>query len=163
MPMSLSKRADDYIYRLGVDQRTITRQLDGLQESDLFLQPQPRGNCANWVLGHIVQGRQNILRTLGLDAFWTADEEAIYARGSQPITSEASPHLTMQRLLGDLAQAEDILIVRLEQITDEEWDVLDEDGDSLAKVINFQIWHEGYHVGQFEVLRQLTGVNDHVI
>lgn len=161
--MAMSKRAEDYIYRLQVDQRVIRRQLDGLQESDLFLQPQPRGNCANWVLGHIVQNRQELLRTLGLEVFWTEAQEAIYKFGSEPITSQDCPHLPLERLLNDMVRSEDMIVTRLQSITDEELDVLDEDETSLGKTINFQIWHEGYHVGQFEVLRQLSGVNDKVI
>ena len=161
--MTMTKRAEDYIYRLQVDQRIIRRQLDGLQEGDLFLQPQPRGNCANWVLGHIVQSRQDILRTLGLESLWTEEEEALYQRGSEAITSPDSPHLALERLLDDLVRSEELIIARLESISDDELDVLDEDETSLGKTINFQIWHEGYHVGQFEVLRQRSGVNDKVI
>lgn len=161
--MAMSKRAEDYIYRLQVDQRVIRRQLDGLQERDLFLQPQPRGNCANWVLGHIVQNRQELLRTLGLGVFWTEAEEALYQPGSDAITSQGCPHLPLKRLLNDLVRSEDMIVTRLQSITDDELDVLDEDETSLGKTINFQIWHEGYHVGQFEVLRQLSGVNDKVI
>ena len=161
--MAISKRAEDYIYRLAVDQRVIRRQLDGLQESDLFLQPQPRGNCANWILGHIVQSRQDILRSLGLDVFWTEEEEAIYKFGSEPITSQDCPHLPLERLLNDMVRSEEMIVTRLQSITDDELDVLDDEEPSLGKTINFQIWHEGYHTGQFEVLRQLSGVNDKVI
>ena len=35
--------------------------------------------------------------------------------------------------------------------------------DTLRKRLAFMAWHDSYHTGQTEYLRQLTGVNDKVI
>jgi uncharacterized damage-inducible protein DinB len=37
------------------------------------------------------------------------------------------------------------------------------DEDTRAEHITFSIWHETYHVGQLELLRQLAGKNDKII
>ena len=34
---------------------------------------------------------------------------------------------------------------------------------TTAEFLHFLLWHETYHTGQTELLRQLTGVNDKVI
>ena len=161
--MTQSKRAADYIYRLQVDERTLHRQLNGLTNEDLLLQPEMRGNCANWVLGHLVLSRSELMERLGLAPLWSAEETAIYDRDTEPITGASSPHLSMDRLLADFKTAGEQLIARLETITDDELDAPYTETATLGRSVNFTIWHEGYHVGQFEYLRQLTGVNDKVI
>jgi hypothetical protein len=37
------------------------------------------------------------------------------------------------------------------------------DDETVAEKIAFSHWHETYHVGQLELLRQLAGKNDKVI
>lgn len=161
--MTKSIRAADYIYRLQVDGRVIHRQLDGLTNEDLLLQPDMRGNCANWVLGHIIQSRHELMQTLDIEPIWSAEELALYEPNSEPITSADSPHLSMDKLLADLKATEEKLVARLETITDDELETELREKLTLGKSVNFSIWHEGYHVGQFEYLRQLTGIADKVI
>jgi uncharacterized damage-inducible protein DinB len=161
--MAQSKRAEDYIYRLQVDERTIKRQLNGLTHEDTLLQPEVRGNCINWILGHLVLSRSELMERLGLEPIWGEAETSIYDRETAPITSLDCPHLTLDRLWEDFIVAGEKLVARLETITDDELDADYTETATLGKSVNFTIWHEGYHVGQFEYLRQLTGVNDKVI
>ena len=37
----------------------ITRNCEGLVHNETLIRPQPKGNCANWVLGHIVHNRSS--------------------------------------------------------------------------------------------------------
>ena len=48
----------------------IKRQTDGLSNADSLMQPTFRANCLNWVLGHIVVGRNRALVLLGLEPVW---------------------------------------------------------------------------------------------
>jgi uncharacterized damage-inducible protein DinB len=45
----------------------------------------------------------------------------------------------------------------------ERMEALDGETESMAERLAFAHWHETYHVGQLELLRQLTGKNDKVI
>jgi uncharacterized damage-inducible protein DinB len=161
--MANSKFADNLIYLLGVNTRVLHRQLDGLSDNDLLLQPDMRGNCFNWVLGHIINGRNSILKRLGEEPVWAEDEAGCYQRESGAITGPESPHLSMEHLLQDHQLTGDKIIARLETITDAELDEKISDDTTLGKSLSFSVWHEAYHTGQFEYLRQLTGVNDKVI
>jgi len=158
-----NQRAEDLIYRLQVNGRVLLRQIEGLTGEDLLRQPDMRGNCFNWVLGHIVSNRNSILKSLGAEEIWGEDERALYGRESQPITGAESPHLSMERLLEDHRISGERIEARLETITDAELDVMRNEETSVWRWISFLVWHEAYHTGQFEYLRQLSGVDDKVI
>lgn len=151
-----SQRAKHFIANLQRHEGILDAQLDGLTDHDLLLQPQPRGNCANWILGHITNARSGMLKALKEEPLWGEEERAIYGRGSEPITGVESPHLAMERLLNDYKEAGRRVIARLEAISDEELDGQYNEKSSLAEWMNFLVWHESYHIGQFEYLRQLA-------
>ncbi|MDQ7028136.1 MAG: DinB family protein [Anaerolineae bacterium] len=161
--MANSKRADGYIHLLGVNGHVIQRQLDGLSHDDTLLQPDMRGNCANWILGHINVSRSSLMERLGLEPVWGETAAAIYAHDTPPITDATCPHFPLEQLMADFTAAGEQIIARLETISDEELDADISETNILAGSVSFTIWHEAYHVGQFEYLRQLTGVDDKVI
>ena len=150
------------IGQLKTNDYVVKTQFKGLTDDDLLLQPESRGNCANWVLGHIVYGRSNILVCLGEEPNWGDEEGAMYAFGSPAITGADSPHLSMEQLIAvfDATQAQ--IITKLEATSDAEMDKPFRDS-TVGQNLSFLVWHESYHAGQFEYLRQLTGVNDKVI
>jgi len=43
----------------------VRTNVDGLTHEDSLLQPQPGGNCLNWVVGHLLFVDQRMLRRLG--------------------------------------------------------------------------------------------------
>ena len=142
----------------------IKRQTDGLTHEQSLLQPAFRGNCMNWVLGHMLEGRNGILQQLGQPAVLATPEDTFYKRESAPITS-ASPAVPLATLLTGLDES----LVRIEQglqsIAEEKMAIIinEERQTTLRASISFSVWHEAYHLGQLEYLRQLTGVNDKVI
>ena len=83
----------------------IRRQAAGLTQEESLRQPPFRGNCLNWVVGHLADYRDHILRALG----------------AEPVMGEAGERLF------------------------------------------FWYFHETYHVGQTELLRQLAGKDDKII
>ena len=83
----------------------IKRQTDGLSNADSLLRPSFRANCLNWVLGHIVVGRNRALVLLGLEPVWGDDERQVYETGSAPLLDDPVA-VPLERLLVllDLAQ-----------------------------------------------------------
>jgi len=146
----------------GIAYRVIMRQTDGLTQVDSLIQPPFRGNCLNWVLGHIINGRNATLKYLGEDPVWSEEINKRYDRNSEPITGEAENILTLPQLLHDLEVSQERIQAALKQISPERLaTVIDE--DTLEEQVRFLHWHETYHVGQLELLRQLAGKNDKVI
>jgi uncharacterized damage-inducible protein DinB len=148
------------------NQNVILRQVEGLSHADSLLQPEARGNCLNFILGHILIHREMLMEILGLDPVSVNSELSRYERDSEPITEDGEGVLKYERLLDLLAQSSEILINALDNIADEELEREVRPGESSATVgmrVEFYSWHETYHVGQTEYLRQLAGVDDKVI
>jgi uncharacterized damage-inducible protein DinB len=143
----------------------INAQLKDITPAESLLQPPYRGNCLNWVVGHILDIRQEWLEMLGLPGVMTEAEQKAYRYGSEPITSvsQAVPlESLVKRLDGTLAT----LVDQLEKLTQADFDREVEIWRGtmpLAEALSYFLWHESYHTGQLEQLRQLAGKNDHVI
>lgn len=146
----------------GLNHRVLHMQIDGLSHEDSLLQPPFRGNNLNWVLGHIIASRSTALATLGGEPVWTKEEAAPYAQESEPVT--AADAYPLKKLVADLDTAQERLEVALEQVTLEELAHVPEGKDrSLGERLSFLYWHEAYHTGQTELLRQLAGTDDKII
>jgi uncharacterized damage-inducible protein DinB len=145
----------------GLTYNVIHRQLNGLTHADSLLQPPFRGNCLNWVLGHIVFSRGSVLTLLGEDAPWTTEESDRYIRNSEPVTNEKDA-LPLERLLNALEESQARILSGLREVSAEKLATVNDD-ETVAERIAFLQWHETYHVGQLEPLRQLAGKNDKVI
>jgi hypothetical protein len=146
----------------GLIQRIIGMQTDGLTHEDSLLQLPFRGNCLNWVLGHILVGRNQALELLGGSPVLEADEVAFYDTDSEPVT-EGAQVLSLERLLADLRLSQERITVALEGADLEKLVVLNEREMELGQMLAGLHWHETYHIGQLEILRQLAGKNDKVI
>ena len=142
----------------------VTHQTDGLTHEDSLLQLPFRGNCLNWVLGHCLVSRERVLEMLGIEGTWTEEEIARYKFDSEPITSADDPAiLPFERLLADFERTQAQIADGFAEISEQQLAETDENGRSIAERLLFLAWHEGYHLGQTEYLRQLAGKDDKVI
>ena len=143
----------------------IRLQTEGLTHADSLLQPPFRGNCLNWVLGHIVAGRSQAHALLTGSPLWPRDEAARYETGSQPITTTEQA-LSLDRLLADLERSQQAITAAVERLSREDLAatvVFRGDQQPLGQALAGLHWHETYHTGQLELLRQLAGKNDAVV
>ena len=143
----------------------IMLQTEGLSHEDSLLQLPFRGNCLNWVLGHILVGRNRVLELLGQTPILEEVETWRYESESKPIVSDEQA-LPLSLLLRDLDRSQQQISAALESCSP----------GALARVIEGQRrqqsvgqaiaslhWHETYHTGQLELLRQLAGTDDAII
>jgi len=79
----------------------IQRQIKDLTHEQSLLQPPFRGNCLNWVLGHLVMSRQRILIMTNQPMLWTQEQCDRYERGSQPIV-DGKDALPFEKIVADL-------------------------------------------------------------
>ena len=143
----------------------IHRQTDGISNEDSVLQPPVRGNCMNWILGHILVDRNYVLKLLRAEPVLNDTEVKRYTRESQPVTS-LQDGIPFDQLLSKLDLSQKRIEDGLKMVTPERLEEMDEAGDrkeTVGTLIAMIHWHETYHTGQFELLRQLTGKNDKVI
>lgn len=145
--------------------RLIKQQTDGLTHEDSLLQIPTGGNCLNWIVGHIVSARCNPMKTLGIAPIWTDEQRAIYRGGSAPITPENSDTAyRLEAILADLDRSQEALIARLNTVTLEDLSAPTDVPDrSVGASVTYFGWHEGFHTGQLEYLRNLAGKHEKVL
>lgn len=149
----------------GSNTRVIARQVAGLTHADSLLQPPVRGNCLNWVLGHIAVHRDYVLEALGEEKVLGDEAITRYGSGSEPILGDEDGVLPLDTLLDAIDRAQERISTALARATAA--DLAREAPDSAPRTVAQQVfflqWHETYHTGQTELLRQLAGTNDKVI
>jgi uncharacterized damage-inducible protein DinB len=144
-----------------INHNVLHMQVEGLTHEDSLIQPPFRANNLNWVLGHIVSSRGGALKLLGAEPVWSKEEAASYARESEPLTDTEQAY-PLEKILADLDETQERLEAALAGLTIE--DMEQAKGDrTLGERLSFSYWHEAYHTGQTELLRQVSGVDDKVI
>jgi hypothetical protein len=157
--------AETLIRSFGLTHRVIHMQTQGLTNADSLIQPPFRGNCLNWVLGHILVGRNQVLELLGEPQIWGEAEAARYRSGSDPVTAEEQA-VSFEQLLADLDRSQARIAAALESVSPAFLSEPEESSESeqcRGQAVAFLHWHETYHTGQLELLRQLAGKNDAII
>ncbi len=138
----------------------IKSQTQGLTHADSVLQPPFRGNCLNWVVGHIATSRSNMLQALGEKPIMSEAQLKRYDYGSEPVCADGEDILKLEQLLTMLEQSQKALTTCLQKTGAEELarEVQSFLGTTtLGQLVFFLYWHETYHTGQTEALRELTG------
>lgn len=146
--------------------KIVQAQTKGLSHADSLLQLPFRGNCLNWVLGHLVSNRDRVLTLLGEVPVGNEAIQARYGYGSEPVLGEGEGVQRMEVLLEMLERSQERINAALTRITPEELSKETQDHrgkTTVAERLFFLYFHETYHVGQTELLRQLAGANDKVI
>ncbi len=153
--------SDIIIRYFKLNQQVLQMQVKGLTHEESLLTPPFRANCLNWVLGHIVAYRGVSLTLLGAEPVWDDDQAAAYNRESEPLkASDAQP---LEQIMADLEVTQERLVTALAGLTAEDLERVVDDDRTLAQRLTFAYWHEAYHTGQSELLRQLAGADDKII
>lgn len=145
----------------------IEQQAAGLTHADSLLQTPYRINCLNWTLGHILEGRGVVLDLIGAERAVAADATERYRRESDPILEDGPGVLALDDLLAGLRETQDRLSAALAGLDEGALAAESDRGDGemvpLWAKVHFQYFHDTYHTGQTELLRQVTGMGDKVI
>ncbi|MCY4023444.1 MAG: DinB family protein [Anaerolineaceae bacterium] len=155
--------AGEMTHLLARNLEVIEVQTEGLTHADSMLQLPFRGNCLNWVLGHIMLYRDVMLKLAGAEPLREPQHYRPYGYGSDAMQAddEAVP---LETLLADLRRSQDRLAVALAALSEAQLKAEGCDyGDDLRECLLELVWHDGYHAGQTEYLRQVAGVNDQVM
>ncbi len=146
----------------------IMMQIDGITHEESLIQPPFFGNCMNWVLGHMVMSRERILIMIGAPRVWTQEQCDRYERGSQPII-DPQDALPFDKIVADFKTAQERILDWFKTCTPGDLAVeavphhIPTDSAPRWDWLEFLLWHEAYHIGNLELLRQLAGKNDKVI
>ncbi len=149
-----------------VNLRLIQMQTEGLSHADSLIKTQYNINTLNWVLGHVAVGRDNVLRLLGEEPMLSEAETSRYKRGSEPIIEDGQDIIPLERLLDILAKGQEKINTGFERIDESalsEEIQIGQNKVTRAARLHGQYFHDTYHTGQTDLLRQIAGKNDKVI
>jgi len=136
--------------------------LEGITHEESLVQPQPAGNCLNWVVGHLVCVYNNFLPLLKQEPVMSKDELKRYDRGSEPLRA---PNQALQ--LSDLMQAMEKAVDRMDLgLANVPLSLLDAPApasprnnphETVRSLLGLISFHQAYHAGQTGLLRRLIG------
>jgi len=81
--------------------QTAALNLDGLTPEQSLAQPSPGGNCANWILGHLMNVHNGVMSLIGEKPVWESGQ--LERAGTEPITGPAKAidwNIMRDRFLG---------------------------------------------------------------
>ncbi len=139
--------------------QTAAANLDGLTQEQSLAQPSPGGNCANWILGHLVNVHNGVMGLLGEKPVW---ESGLLARaGVDPITGPGNAiewNTMRERFLG----SKDRCLAAISALSDK---ALAESvphpfggTTTRAELLHLLAFHQTYHVGQLAMSRRIAGM-----
>ena len=161
-PLCAATTADALTLQFGWSHRLVTLNCEGLSTQDSLLQPEPSGNCLNWVLGHIIASRQLLLPALGGEPTWSEALTERYGRHSAPVL-DASEAVPFEELLSHLTATWEALQVGLASLERADLDApapfstAGRDNETLGSLVTGFAFHEAYHAGQVSPLRRRAG------
>lgn len=151
-----------YLQLAHMAQAVARMNAQGVTQAESLVQPQPAGNCFNWVMGHLVTVYNNSLPLVGQQPVTDRAELAVYERGGPPLT-DAARALEIDRLLALWDEASARFQAGLGTLTPERLDSpapFSPSGDpdeTVRSLVATILFHQAYHSGQLGILRRVTG------
>ncbi len=118
--------------------------------ADSLFTPEIGGNCVNWLLGHLLVSRDDLMMRMEYSTSLPDGFRAIYAQGSDGRrTDHFLPYEDLVQLWGTLHTS---LIERFKRV-----DITNHDTLPAFEKFDLMQFHEAYHIGQMGLLRRLMG------
>lgn len=154
---------EDLIGALARNTGIVKQQTEGLDHADSCKQLPFPGNCLNWVVGHILDSRNSVLQQLGQEPILAEAEAARYGYGSEPVCADGDDVIPLERMVELMDASQEAIAAALGSSSEED---LGREVDSfmgtipVGRLVFFLYWHETYHAGQTEQLRELALAED---
>jgi len=149
-------------YQASLVHRVVRTNVDGITHEESLRQPEPGGNCLNWVVGHLVWAYAGALPLVRQAPAVDKERLTQYARGGPPLT-EAGQAMQFDELLA----AWDESSRRMDRgLADFPTDTLGHPApgsptgnpnETVGSLLATIMFHQAYHTGQTAVLRRLIG------
>jgi len=153
---------DLLVAQIGFTGFAIKANTEGLTHEDSLVPPAPGINCLNWVLGHMLVARNELMEFLGLEPLWGKQEREAYGRGG-PSPSGPENAMAFDRLLADLDATQQAVteafgrlpIGRLAEKAP--FSPTNDPNETVGSLVAGFVFHDAYHAGQTGLLRRLAG------
>ena len=128
----------------------VSQSIEGIDHQGSLISPPGGDNPANWILGHVITSRCNILAMLKINSPWDYQRCKPYLPESKPLSlvDEVEDFEEMKAVLDE---TQSMLISAIREITNE---LLSEIAgeNSLGEELAGYAIHEAYHAGEMAIL-----------
>ena len=152
-------RLETFRTQLQFTENVLRKNAGDISQEEALRSFQPAGNGLNWVLGHLVAIRSQMLTALGGQPVWSAAEVAPYDRHAAPFGKASTP-----KPLAEIWKAFELTQSRLVELagrlTPAELSEAMPAGapvQTRGEVLAVLGFHDAYHSGQTGVIRRLLG------
>jgi DinB family protein len=149
-------------HQAGLIHKVVHINVAGVTQEESLINPEPEGNCLNWVVGHLVCIYNNVMPLIGQRALPEADRLKRYDRGSAPVRN-ASEAMELSDLLSIWDEASNRVDAGLANLTQQALDArapfspTNDPKETVRSLISTVLFHQAYHSGQLGVLRRIAG------
>ena len=150
------KSREKLIQSFETNHRLVHKFADGLSNDDSLAVPSFKANNFNWVLGHMLVSRNRVLDLLHRSKLLSPADTALYESGSELIT--AATAVPLEQLLAAFDQSQSEISHGLHDSADDDLAAIqaEQREQTVLEQIEGLHWHETYHLGQLEILRQVS-------
>ena len=137
----------------GLTHMVTMRNLEGISDEEAGNVPEKGGSSLNFVVGHMVDAREDILKLLNIPSLCSEDTVKQYSRGS---TDAGNPPVKLEKLRKLYNISQDRIVARFDELTEDELQK-EQGGSPLMEELFEYFFHETYHAGQLGILRRMLG------
>jgi len=131
-----------------------SQAVDGISHQDSLITPPGGDNPANWILGHILTSRSNVLAMLKIDPHWDFERCKPYLPESKPLSpGDVVEDFLEMVIIFEKTQIK--LLAALQELTQEQLEVSLGDNTLGEELAGYAI-HEAYHAGGMVTLNNMT-------
>jgi hypothetical protein len=162
VPAAASTDVEVFRHLAGMIRQVVRLNADGLSQQDSLAHPDPAGNCANWVVGHLLCIYNRALGLLGQERVMDEAALARYDRGSPPLENpdEALDLGEMMATWDETCRRVDAGLANLTSDALDQAAAFSPSGnpnETVRSLVSTILFHQSYHAGQLGVLRRVAG------
>jgi hypothetical protein len=156
------REVEIFRHQARIAHNVVKTNLNGLTHEDSLIQPQPNGNCLNWVLGHLVCVYDRVLPSLQQRPVLGMEALKRYDRGTPPLR-DSSEALELPELIAAWNQAAERIDAGLSNLKPEVLDTpvprspTNNPNETVRSLLSTTFFHQAYHAGQTGILRRIAG------
>lgn len=133
----------------------LLKDVDGISDEQALVPLFEGGSHLNWLVAHLVAGRDHMLTALGEERVRAKEVSDAYDYGSTPPTKEEA--LPFAQHVQALVASNERLVAALQAATPEQLSQPHKKG-TVGQHLEFMLWHEAYHTGQATLYRRAAGL-----
>jgi uncharacterized damage-inducible protein DinB len=147
------------LHYLQLSDFVVNKNCEGISHRESLVQPQPDAHSFNWVLGHIIKIRNEVLESLGKVPVYSKNKFDVYT----PKGFDAEKAMNVAELHDSFNALQTVLKETIQSLSEETLRkraslTPDKDsGDTIGSILGTVLWHEAYHAGQLGIIRRVVG------